>query len=558
MEETFDKYEFDTCFFDWIILGTDLSESIISASLASRGQKVLNIESSFHYSGIHSSFNFRDLKKALNVRLSSPHSLLKNIHISFPDLSDKNLEEFTKRVGFRAATIDMLPQFLFAEAYSTQELTHIKIDNYVTFSTVKSVLYYNDEEPKELPLTKSDILKSSLLNINEKKQLISFLSNISSIFSEIDDSKEINNSTNEFEKNIYSEQKIKNFDCQLKSNLKENGEVFFKKFFGKPSDVKLEQIIKLCLLGELDFSFSAEFTVEKIFKQLKNAYKSISVTGKTPFLYVNYGTGDLSQVYSRISAVHGGIFLISEALILKSIKLSEEGVYLLTYQHGPYEYEFSSKNILVGPEYISYINSFLHKPISVKETFIFSLYLLAKVESRTDKEFDPNQLPCIMWVPCGDSVLKNLNPLKIFVSGSSSKSNEKGFISIKAQTTQKEILNDPKLETFIIDLIGKKFEVSLKSDILIKFDIISCESEEQNFETFDNVHFIYSLNKSLTVDDYFSQCNQFLIQKHVKSSEENIILKKDSEYEVIEEKDHLKILEDFNFNEKNKNSNPEN
>ena len=43
----------------------------------------------------------------------------------------------------------------------------------------------------------------------------------------------------------------------------------------------------------------------------------MGVHSKYPFLYVNYGTGDISQAFSRIAAVHGGIFILNQDIEVK-------------------------------------------------------------------------------------------------------------------------------------------------------------------------------------------------------------------------------------------------
>ena len=58
--------------------------------------------------------------------------------------------------------------------------------------------------------------------------------------------------------------------------------------------------------------------------------KSMGVHSKLPFLYTNYGTGDIPQGFSRIGAVFGSIFIIHEGIKVENLKKekSEDGTIL--------------------------------------------------------------------------------------------------------------------------------------------------------------------------------------------------------------------------------------
>ena len=57
-----EKYDIDQTKFDCIVFGTDLSESILSATLSNKNRKVLNIEIDNVYSGTMKSLNFKEIK----------------------------------------------------------------------------------------------------------------------------------------------------------------------------------------------------------------------------------------------------------------------------------------------------------------------------------------------------------------------------------------------------------------------------------------------------------------------------------------------------------------
>lgn len=58
-----DKFDFDTMEYDCLVFGTDLAESILVATLANKGNKVMNIEFNDSYSGSLMSPNLKDFAK---------------------------------------------------------------------------------------------------------------------------------------------------------------------------------------------------------------------------------------------------------------------------------------------------------------------------------------------------------------------------------------------------------------------------------------------------------------------------------------------------------------
>ena len=62
-----EKYDIDQHEFDWIILGTDLPESILVATLANQGKKVLNLDFDSQYSGSLKSLNLKELAKFMEL-----------------------------------------------------------------------------------------------------------------------------------------------------------------------------------------------------------------------------------------------------------------------------------------------------------------------------------------------------------------------------------------------------------------------------------------------------------------------------------------------------------
>lgn len=127
-----EKYDFDTTEFDCLVFGTDLPESILVATLANKGKKVLNIEFDNSYSGSLISPNLKDFVKFMLIEENNKDIVYSEKKTFFGD-GFESFEDILEKINFRGFNIDIEPKFLLSSALSTMEMINIGLDNYLSF-----------------------------------------------------------------------------------------------------------------------------------------------------------------------------------------------------------------------------------------------------------------------------------------------------------------------------------------------------------------------------------------------------------------------------------------
>ena len=171
----YEKIDLDKTDFDFLIFGTDFSESILAAVASSHGHSCASVDCDFLYSGTLKAMNLREYAKWKNLTESKfKDHLVRNIETQFFTEDYSTLEEFSDKVGFRNIYIDLDPKFLLSSSPSTQELIQIGIDNYTTFKSVRKLMFYTKDQFDNIPITKTQIIKAKFLNLKEKKNDVVF------------------------------------------------------------------------------------------------------------------------------------------------------------------------------------------------------------------------------------------------------------------------------------------------------------------------------------------------------------------------------------------------
>ena len=160
---------------------------------------------------------------------------------------------------------------------------------------------YNDKF-LNTPFSKSDIFISNDLDLLEKQNLLKF---IYSVMKLKNDNVDVN-STVDVKKDIELDDDF--LFNELKNNLNMKAYEFLEKHFNK----KLEDMILLILSNQSanNQNMTVDQMCDKIFKFLN----SVQIYDKTPYLLPQYGSSEYTQAMSRLSAVHGSIFLINDLL----------------------------------------------------------------------------------------------------------------------------------------------------------------------------------------------------------------------------------------------------
>jgi len=140
--------------FDFVILGTGLTECILSGILSSEGKKVLHLDSNTYYGSESSSLNLDQLLVKTNKVLKN--NLGKN--------KDYN--------------IDLIPKFLMGDEELINVLAKTGVTKYLEFKEIKGSFLcknINDKKIYKVPANTKEALKSDLIGFFEKTIQIKFL-----------------------------------------------------------------------------------------------------------------------------------------------------------------------------------------------------------------------------------------------------------------------------------------------------------------------------------------------------------------------------------------------
>jgi Rab GDP dissociation inhibitor len=300
----------DTAFtdeYDVIILGTGLKESILSALLQQKSMKVLNIDRNRYYGG-----------EAASLQLDTLYKKFKNT------TPPKSLGDQ------RYWAVDLCPKFLMASGQLTTLLRVTRAILYMDMSLIPGSYIANSKTIYKVPATAGEATTSTLLGLLERFRFKSMLEFIN----EFDPAKKYKEST------LTARQFFKNYDLSVDA-------------------------IEFCghaLALHTDDSYLDRNCVETILN-IKLYANSLARWGSSPFIYPQWGLGTMSEAFSRLCAINGGLQMLEKKVA--GISYNDDGkvngVVLDEGEQG--KITIKAKRVLADP-------TFIHecKPERVKQT----------------------------------------------------------------------------------------------------------------------------------------------------------------------------------------------
>eukprot|EP01121_Diplochlamys_sp_Union-15-3_P014692 TRINITY_DN471_c0_g4_i1.p1 TRINITY_DN471_c0_g4~~TRINITY_DN471_c0_g4_i1.p1 ORF type:complete len:447 (+),score=81.25 TRINITY_DN471_c0_g4_i1:61-1401(+) len=254
--------------YDCIVLGTGLTECILSGLLSVEGQKVLHMDRNDYYGGECASLNLEQLYSHFGEKEKPPESLGKP----------------------RSYNVDLVPKFLMADGTLVKILLFTDVTRYLEFKSVEGSYVYRKEKKDgkiyKVPASTSEVVSSSLMGMFEKKRFKDFLTFVLE-FDEKDP------------KTWKGIEPKKTTTAELLSKYKFDDST--KDFLGH------------ALALYHDESWSGTFATETI-ARVKLYGESLAHYGKSPYLYPLYGLGDLPQAFARLSAIYGGTYMLNKPI----------------------------------------------------------------------------------------------------------------------------------------------------------------------------------------------------------------------------------------------------
>ncbi|KXT14307.1 hypothetical protein AC579_8432 [Pseudocercospora musae] len=256
--------------YDVVVLGTGLTECILSGVLSVKGQKVLHMDRNDHYGGEAASVNLETMfKKYGNY--------------------EKGSEPWKKYGRPNDWNIDLVPKLLMANGELTNILVSTDVTRYIEFKQIAGSYVQQHAGPKatvaKVPSNATEALSSPLMGIFEKRRARNFLQWVG----------------NFDEKNPSTHNGMNLAQTTMKQVYDKYGlEATTRDFIGHsmalyPTD------------DYIDRKGAAKDCVERI----RLYVNSMARYGKSPYIYPLYGLGELPQGFARLSAIYGGTYMLN-------------------------------------------------------------------------------------------------------------------------------------------------------------------------------------------------------------------------------------------------------
>jgi len=256
--------------YDVVVLGTGLTECVLSGVLSVKGKKVLHIDRNDHYGGEAASINIEALfKKYGNYT--------------------KGEEPWKKYGRVNDWNIDLVPKLLMSNGELTNILVSTDVTRYLEFKQIAGSYVQQGNGPKatvaKVPSDAGEALRSSLMGLFEKRRARNFLEWVGSY-------------------NVEDPATHKGLDlrnCTMK-------DVFDK--FGLEATTR-DFIGHSMALYQSDEYIGKKGMAEDAVARIRLYVNSMARYGKSPYIYPLYGLGELPQGFARLSAIYGGTYMLN-------------------------------------------------------------------------------------------------------------------------------------------------------------------------------------------------------------------------------------------------------
>lgn len=314
--------------FDVIIVGTSLTESILSAALSVAGARVLHLDENPFYGSHHATISLEkthDLivstgTSQISEGVTSPEhcgrpggndvkqpSQMGRLDLNVVELGEQifaNVESYFAREDVadslsRRVSIDLRPLVLLAGGTFVDLLIQTGAGHYLSFRPLDSTcLRFSGLSTiaegaessllQKVPVSRSDVFQSKFLTMVEKRLLMRFLKTSVTVGEgEIVESGEEVELSGSFE------------ELMARSNLTDNIRAFLR------HAIVFSEILELASKNREDVSASDCRSALRTYMKSLMRYNT-----PTPFLYASHGSSELCEAFCRLSAVKGGTFML--------------------------------------------------------------------------------------------------------------------------------------------------------------------------------------------------------------------------------------------------------
>lgn len=266
--------------YDIIVLGTGLSECVLSGLASVQGKRVLHMDRNDYYGAESASIN--PLDRLYDV-LGSAEQKAKTDRSMYGKGRDYN--------------VDLVPKMLISNGRLLDLLSCTTVDRYIDFRAAGVAFTYTGGKIYKVPMTVAETLTTRLMWPFEKKRFKNFLEFLQNY--------EDHAGGDQFKhgKIVVSLSTTTMQEVYKKFNLAADTE----DFIGHSMALYQEDSYKQDPCGK---------TFDKILLYLKSILRfgDIPDNKRSPYIYPAYGLGELPQGFARLSAVHGGTYMLNKPI----------------------------------------------------------------------------------------------------------------------------------------------------------------------------------------------------------------------------------------------------
>jgi Rab GDP dissociation inhibitor len=247
--------------YDAVVLGTGLTECMISGILSTAGLRVLHCDRNDYYGASCASLSLDQMHAAFGAGRPKP---------DLPGAS-------------RDYNLDLIPKFIMAGGNMVRMLVHTGVTKYLEFKLVDGSFVYTGGRPHKVPVTAREAMTSGLMGLLEKNRCRGF-------FTYVNNYEHANPSTHD----------------GLDLTTYTMAELY--KYYGlQPTTIGF---VGHALALYRDDSYMSRPALDTIIR-IQLYATSLARHGRSPYLYPLYGLGELPQAFARLSAVHGGTYMLN-------------------------------------------------------------------------------------------------------------------------------------------------------------------------------------------------------------------------------------------------------
>ena len=311
-------------YFDVVVVGTGLEESILAAAAARNGHSVLHVDSNDQYGGEWAAYTFDGIQEWIRKhnqqeeRDEEPHpnifqekfceegeqfmvlkperkakDVAQEWHVPHEEESDqaatnetepKWTQDLVSR-NSRKFNLDLSPRLLFSRGSMVELLISSNVSRYTEFKSVSRVLTLIEGSLVHVPSSRADVFQTRAVSVVEKRILMKFLTLCHDLpsMSEEEASARIAQ---------FRERRFREF---LKHERLTDNLVHFV-------------MHSIAMVGEDATTQEGLAATAKFLTSLGR------FGGSTPFLWPMYGAGEMPQAFCRLCAVFGGTYFLGRTI----------------------------------------------------------------------------------------------------------------------------------------------------------------------------------------------------------------------------------------------------